>query len=152
MSQLTRLWPVQKQREFSLFSTPTNNEETFCQLYKRVSETVRTINRSCVLTYTSKLKINRYLQKCHPCLSETPPQKRTQRSLVIMNSAFSGHICIKEQNSKNPGRWRPVSRCRAIHSGPGDKTLRDTILQMCHERNDQWAKNVELRVLGAVSD
>lgn len=45
-----------------------------------------------------------------------------------------------------------MSRCRTIDPGSSDKTFKETILQVCRDRSDQWAKDVELRVLGAVSD
>ena len=53
---------------------------------------------------------------------------------------------------KNPGRWRLVSQCQTIDSGTRDKTFKERILQVCHECSDQWAKDVELHVLGAMSD
>lgn len=101
-------------------------------------------HRSCVSTYTSKHKIAKLLQKRQRSSSEPPqPQKRAKRS--ASNSEFSfkiqcifcGDECIEERDKRNPGRWRPVSRCRTIDPGSSDKTFKETILQVCRDRSDQ---------------
>lgn len=113
-------------------------------------------HRSCVSSYTSKHKIGRALQKQQKSPSEQPPAKRTRRSQSQSEFTFQTHCifcgekCAEQKDYRNPGRWRPVSRCRTI--GSTDKNFKETILQVCRDRNDQWAKDVELRVLGAVSD
>ena len=115
-------------------------------------------HRSCVSSYTSKHKIARFLGSLQRSSSEPPPQKRSRRSACDSVFSFQTHCifcgekCVEERELKNPSRWRPVSRCRTVDSGPSNKTFKEKILQVCKERNDQWAKDVELRLLGAVSD
>ena len=114
-------------------------------------------HRSCVSTYTSKYKI-KLLQNKQRRPTEQPAPKRTRLSQTHPQFNFQEHCifcgeeCTELKDSKHPKRWRPVSCCRTIDSGATDKSFKDAILQVCHDRNDQWSKDVELRVLGAVSD
>ncbi len=114
-------------------------------------------HRVCVSSYTSKEKINRHLKSKTRSLSEPPPAKRTrikesETFSFQTHCIFCGEKCSEFRDPKNPSRWRQVSRCRTIDSGQSGKTLKEAILQRCNERNDKWAHDVELRVLGAVSD
>ena len=118
-----------------------------------------TCHRSCASTYTYKHKIAKFFKKRTRSSSEPPqPLKRVKRSASNSDFNFKTHCifcgdeCAEERDPKNPGRWRPVSRCRTIDTGSNDRTFKDTVLQVCRERNDQWAKDVELRELGAMSD
>ena len=109
-------------------------------------------HRSCVSSYTSKYKIDKLIGKRRALSEPSEPTKRAKRSTSNLDfnfkihCIFCGEECIEERSSKNPRRWRPVSRCRTIDSGSSDISFKDYILQICRERNDQWAKDVELRV------
>ena len=113
-------------------------------------------HRSCVSSYTSKHKIARFLHKQQQCQCEQPPPKRTRRSETQSEFSFQTHCifcggkCTEQKDYRHPGRWRPVSRCRTI--GSTNQNFKEAILQACHDRNDQWAEDVKLRVLSAVSD
>ena len=115
-------------------------------------------HRSCVSTYTSKCKIDRYLKSRQRSVSEPIPLKRSRRSDSDPEFSFQTHCifcgkeCIETPDPKNPGRWRPVSRCRTVESVSSSQTFKDAILQTCKGRNDKLAKEVELRILGAHTD
>ena len=112
---------------------------------------------SCVSTYTSKLMIRRHLKTVSRSSSEPSPSKRTRFKDPEIFSfqthcIFCGNTCNETIPKKNPKIWRTVSRCCTADSGTNGKTLKEEILQRCIERGDQWAHDVEFRVLGAVSD
>jgi len=49
-------------------------------------------------------------------------------------------------------RWCRVVLCQTVHPGAEAKPFKDSILETCDMRNDDIARQVKLRVLGAVSD
>ena len=53
---------------------------------------------------------------------------------------------------KNPSRWRRAVLCRTADCGSGSKTFKQSILDKCIERNDEWAGQVRVYVEGAMSD
>ena len=53
---------------------------------------------------------------------------------------------------ENPKRWRKAKPCRTDDRGQNQKSFKEAILQSCVQRNDQWSKDVQLRVQGAVGD
>ena len=53
---------------------------------------------------------------------------------------------------ENPKRRRSVVTCRTADRGKDRKTFKDSILQTCSERNDAWSRDVQARVLFAISD
>lgn len=114
-------------------------------------------HRNCVSTYCSKEKIKRFLKSKERSSSAPPPLKRTRRSESTgfdfkIHCIFCGEQCIESRDSKNPSRWRPVNRCRTLYTKPGQKSMKDAILDVCKQRSDTWSQEVELRVRGAVSD
>ena len=42
--------------------------------------------------------------------------------------------------------------CRTDDRGSGSKTFKQSILDKCNERNDEWVGQVKLHVEGAISD
>jgi len=118
-------------------------------------------HKSCVSTYTSPLHIGRYLRRigveqADSKTSSEPPVKRLRRSDVFAfdfkkHCLFCGEPCNIYPDPKTPKRWRKALLCRTS-TRPGKKTFKETILDTCKIRNDEWARNVQTRVNGAVSD
>lgn len=65
--------------------------------------------------------------------------------------AFGGEKCIMKPDPHHPGHWRTAKLCRTADLGKGT-SFKDAILNVCHQRKDAWAKEVEHRVLGAISN
>ena len=42
--------------------------------------------------------------------------------------------------------------CRTSDRGPSNKPFKEVILDVCKNRNDEWALQVEVRLQGAISD
>ena len=55
---------------------------------------------------------------------------------ITVHCLFCGEVCYEEKDKKNPGRWRPVSRCRTADSDHCG--MKKAILQVCKERNYAW--------------
>jgi len=112
-------------------------------------------HKNCVSTYTSKTHIKRYLSKTSNSESE-PSRKRNRRSEATFSfrehCLICGERCISEHDGKNPGRWRRVVQCRTAGGGSKLKSFKDTILETCDQRDDEWSQEVKLRIQGAVSD
>ena len=64
---------------------------------------------------------------------------------------FCGDGCQLERDKKNPTRWRRAVLCRTA-TRPGQKTFKETILDICTKRDDEQAHQVRSRVEGALSD
>ena len=107
-------------------------------------------HKSCYSSYTSTSR-HAYKRKSDSCPDK--PGKRLFRSQVAKfdyanNCLFCGLIC-EPRDLKNPGRWDPVKQCQTVER-PGIPTFKDVILSRCDERQDEWAKVVQLRVNGVV--
>lgn len=115
-------------------------------------------HRNCVSSYTSNYHINRYLKRIGVASSsnEPPPTKCRRRSNIKqfnfrVNCLFCGEQCIMDPDPRHPSRWRKVLLCRTAER-PGRQTFKETILKACQSRDDNWAREVEIRIMGAVSD
>lgn len=114
-------------------------------------------HRDCISTYTSSWHISRHLKRSGTTPSSSQrPVKRTRRSDVEKfefreNCLYCGENCALKPDPKNPKRWRKALLCRTADR-PGRQTFKETVLEACESRNDDWAKQVEVRLLGAVSD
>ena len=130
-------------------------------LYKSLERSLEedkgfTINchKSCVSTYTSKEHVQRHLKRVNQEKpSSSIPRKKTRLSSEDIFSfqrdcLFCGELCVLEKDKKNPERWKPAYLCREVK----DKSLKQSILEMCDEREDEWATSVRIRVQGAISD
>ena len=53
---------------------------------------------------------------------------------------------------ENPKRQRTVKPCKTDDWVKNQKSFKEAILQSCVQRNDQWSKDVKVRIQGAVSD
>ena len=60
--------------------------------------------------------------------------------------------CSIEVDLKNPARWRGAVLCRTADCGRDSKTLNQSFIDKCNERNDEWAGQVRVHVEGAISD
>ena len=58
-------------------------------------------------------------------------------------ACFFGECCLLDLDPKNPNRWKPTYLIR--------HDIKNTILQTCKERSDEWAEEVQLRISGAIS-
>lgn len=127
---------------------------------KLESETNATINchRACVSTYTSSWHINVHLKRksktSHKDPSPSvPPAKRCRRSEADfdfkLHCIFCGEQCSTSPSRKNPKRWRAAFLCKPPENG---KYFKESVLDCCNKRNDEWANQVRLRVAGAMSD
>ena len=47
--------------------------------------------------------------------------------------------------TKNPKRWRRIVQCQTIE-------IKEKLLQVCKVRNDNWAAEVQRRIVGIISD
>ena len=96
-------------------------------------------HRNCVSTYTSKLHLSR--QKKRQSSSSDPgtssqPSKKHCRSQVPAfkfkeNCLFCGELCELEKDKKHPGRWKRAALCRTANARPGQKTFKQSILDIC---------------------
>ena len=117
---------------------------------------------SCVSSYTSKEHIKRRKRKLSfVCVShnsyDSPPKKLLRRSDVGIfdfkkDCVFCGEECNCDPPIRNPKRWRKAYVCRTADRGKDQKTFKEAILNVCSQRGDAQAKEVQLRLEGAVSD
>ena len=113
-------------------------------------------HKSCVSSYTSKKK-KKVLGITTAIFEWTSSTEKIQTICMWFYIQLSDALFIlwrkmcRRTGVENPSEWGPGSRCRSVDSGPSNKTFKEKILQVCKEHNDQWAKDVELRLLGAVS-
>ena len=123
-------------------------------LLSDVSST-ETCHRSCVSMYTSKTHLDRIRKKQSNTSTSEPSLKRSKRSLDKLfnfrtDCLFCGSLC-EEIDAKHPDRWRKFSLVRTVDR-PGKDNYKETILQVCKLRNDEWSQEVIVRISGAISD
>ena len=89
---------------------------------------------------------------------DIPLEKRSRRSETPTpfdfkeHCIFSGEICLMDIDEIYPDRWRRAVLCQTVLPGGEAKPFKDSILETWDMRNDAIARQVKLRVLGAVSD
>jgi len=117
-------------------------------------------HRDCVSTYTSKSHSKRHLNKLSASKGseETSAGKRLRRSGSTtfnfnfrQHCLFCGEECL-DIDPKHPDRWHRVVLCRTADRGEGRNTFKETLLDVCRSRHDDWGREVETRLAGAVSD
>lgn len=62
---------------------------------------------------------------------------------------FCGEECRLTKDKKNPSRWKPAYQFRKVEEG---KKLKDTILDICNERKDEWSEQIRVRMSAVISD
>ena len=116
-------------------------------------------HRNCASTYTSSSHLNRFLKRQKKEQdTRPPPAKKTRKATMTYGFVFQEHClfcgktCNLQRDPKHPDRWRPAYLCREAISKGGKKSFKDTILEACDVRKDEWAARVRVWVEGAVSD
>ena len=118
-------------------------------------------HRSCVSSYVSTEHLKRSSK--HPssiaASNDIPHAKRSRRSEtpILFNfkkhCIFCGDECVMEKDPRHPSRWRRVVLCRTVDKvTAGEKTFKESILEVCGKRNDELSRQVTVRVLSALSD
>jgi len=113
-------------------------------------------HRDCVSTYTSKSDINRHLNKLSALkgYEETSAEKRLRRSGSTTFN-FRQHCLFCEEecfdiDPKHPDRWRRVVPRRTAVRDEGTKTFKETLQDVCTSCHDDWVREVETRLAGAL--
>ena len=78
------------------------------------------------------------------------PGERIRTLIFLFTASFvdkSACLLIPE----NPERWNIFHECRTLDQKKGD-LLKKNILDVCNDRGDDWADEVQLRIGGARSD
>lgn len=104
-----------------------------------------------------KAHLERGGQNIGQTLGEQPPTKRARRSELPAfdfreHCFFCGEACIMDPDPRHPDRWRIARLCLTADRGPQLTTFKQAILDICSKRKDDWAKQVEIRLQGSVSD
>lgn len=115
-------------------------------------------HKSCVSTYTSTTQIQRHIKRKQK--AEGPSVITPKRTILSCASTFSfqdhclfcGANCYLEKNAKNPARWNPAYLFREVEPKGGNKSLKQSILDVCDLRGDEWASAVKTRIHGVISD
>ena len=113
-------------------------------------------HRNCASSYTSAEHLKRHKKRSGLGTETAPIPKKRRRSgnlkfLFKEHCIFCGEVCQLERDIKNPTRWRRAVLCRTA-TRPGQKTFKESILDICTKRNDEQAHQVRSRVEGALSD
>ena len=113
---------------------------------------------NCIKTYCSKEHIQRFVAKRQHEHEQTLPVESAKKRLrgkdsfnFLVNCLFCGEKCLLERDKKHPDRWREAYLCRTADR-QGKTTFKQSILAKASERDDEWARDVIIRVNGAVSD
>jgi len=85
---------------------------------------------------------------------ETSAEKRLQRSgSTTFNFRQHCLLCGEECfdiDPKHPDRWRRVVVCRIAVGGEGTKTFKETLQDVSTSRHNDWAREAETRLAGAL--
>uniref|UniRef100_UPI00358E0907 uncharacterized protein n=1 Tax=Myxine glutinosa TaxID=7769 RepID=UPI00358E0907 len=116
-------------------------------------------HKNCYCSYTSKQNIAKYLAKKRrdgfPSSVNEEPRTRVRRS-QLPTFQFQKHclICVEECvaiDPRHPERWNRVIQCET-KDRPGYQAFKDVLLDACEQRNDEWGRQVEIRIKGALTD
>lgn len=108
-------------------------------------------HKNCISTYTSKTHLKRLHETKVHCVS--PQRKRQCRSGLRhfdfrTQCLFCGNKC--EPDTKHPHRTNKLVLCKTADCAKR-KNFKTAIMDNCHDRGDQWANEVLVRMQGAVS-
>ena len=105
---------------------------------KKTKPKAATYHKNCVSRYL--LKSSAEEERDEPPVKKLRPlHERAQHCL------FCGQECHISKNPKNPNRWREAYQYKsasALH--------KEGLLRRCHERQDKWGEEVQLRLSGAL--
>ena len=108
-------------------------------------------HRNCVSRYTSKSNYPSSMQHV-----KTQPAKKLRRSYTdfrfLDHCLYCAEKCDLQKDPKHPDRWKEAYLCRSTVSSTDNRPYKQYILDICHDRSDEWANEVRIRVEGAVAD
>ena len=113
------------------------------------------VHKSCYSTYTSKEKLTKHLTLKRKHSSTDQLNVRISRSQVPdfdfkLHCLICGKVCLPKY-TKHPDRWDWVIQCET-KDRPGLPTFKDVLLDICEQRHDEWGRQVEIRIKGALTD
>ncbi len=121
------------------------------------------VHRSCISTYCSDKTVSRAQQSnkresdSKECSIGENSTKKLRRSGIPdfnfqTDCIYCGKECPLERDPRHPDRWKHAYQFREVEQSGSNKTLKQKILDICDQRNDEQANLVRLRVNGAASD
>ena len=119
-----------------------------------------TYHLTCASSYKSTYHVKQYLKhtfgETTPASGPTPAKTLCSRSDTdrfdfLEHCIFCGKTCSLEPDRKNPRRHRKASLCRTVDR-VGQKTFKEAILDVCKAQKDTSAREIEIRLSGALSD
>ena len=116
-------------------------------------------HKKCYCSYTSRHNVEIYIAKKRKqnfSTSELEPNTFRVRRSQLPSFQFLKHclICGKDcvpKDPKHPERWVRVVKCQT-KDRPGQLPFKDVLLDVCEQRNDEWGRQVEIRIKGALTD
>ena len=132
------------------------DDNLHCKLGENVTVSCHT---NCLSTYCSRHHIERQLKRAASSSSnDSKAQQQSKRLRGCSNMfnfrehcLFCGLQCLVDRDERNPSRWKEAYLCRTADRG-GRMSFKEVILLRCNERNDEWSREVSLRVHSAISD
>ena len=90
-------------------------------------------------------------RSCGHGVSENEPPVRRRRSQQLQidlktHCLFCAEECLPT-DPKHPERHKRFSQCETVER-PGIKTFKDSVLDICECRNDEWGYQVDTRIRG----
>ena len=112
-------------------------------------------HKDCISSYTSKHHLKRLaaesiIDHSNPSIQPKKLRSQTKEFNFKEQCMFCEEVC-KMEDSRHPyPKKNPVAKvsnnCTQNHS------FKDTVLQICEDRNDDWSNKVKFRILSLVSD
>ena len=116
-------------------------------------------HNNCYLSYVSPHHIQRLANKRKLESIPCDANKRKTRSSIsefnfLANCFICGTECNVERDKKHPDRWEKNKAylCKTAERGKGNLTFKESLLNICTERGDELANEVQIRFAGATSD
>ena len=119
---------------------------TVCFHRNCVSQYMSTTNTKYAKHSTKTLSEDSY--RSPKCLRKSAPSFD-----FLSHCLYCGEAYVLKNDPKNPGRWRPSYLCHPTESKINDKLkqYKESILNRCEERDDEWAHDVRRRINRAIS-
>ena len=113
-------------------------------------------HKSCYCSYTSASRnCSDSRKRKAPCSSIPDRVTKSQvhkftREDFKVNCFLCGEKC-SEKDKKNPKRWRPWCLCDKEPLDKYSTNFKDTLLDICGQKDDEWGKQVEIRLRAVTS-
>lgn len=135
-----------------------NGDDLHTMLASRVASEGESVSihahKSCYCNYTSRSRHN-HVKKRKSSMSIDPGHRpfksQTQKFEFKRHCLLCANECMPK-DPKNPERWKHVIQCRTVDRGKGNRTFREVLEDICHERQDAWSTAVSLRLAGVRGD